>query len=318
MHILVTGATGFVGGYLRQQVLARPEWRLTATTFPDPPPPSADPREHFVFIDLRQTDSVVELFADRRPDAVIHLAAQSHVPTAYGNPWSTLENNIRGQLNLLEACVKLKLKPRFLVIGSGEEYGRDTPEVMPLREDHPLRPENPYSVSKVTQDVLGYQYYISFGIPVVRMRPFNHIGPGQSPRFVLPSFAQQIARIEAGQQEPILRVGNLSPARDFTDVRDVVRAYQQTLVLGEPGEAYNVCSGIGRTVQSLVNCLLDLARIPISVEIDPDRYRPADVPVIFGSGEKLRRITGWKPEIPFEKTVRDVLEEWRQRVRQGG
>ncbi len=316
MHILITGATGFVGGYLRQQIQAHAGWQFTGTTFPDLPLDSANPRERFLYLDLRQADSVHALLADERPDAIIHLAAQSHVPTAYQDPWGTLENNIRGQVNLLEACVALKLKPRFLVIGSGEEYGRDTPDAMPLREEHPLRPENPYSVSKVAQDVLGYQYFISYGIPVIRLRPFNHIGPGQSPKFVLPAFAQQVARIEAGQQEPVLRVGNLSPARDFTDVRDVTRAYILALLHGEAGEVYNVCSGTGRTVQSIVNRLLELAHVPISVEIDPDRYRPADVPVIFGSAEKLRQITNWEPEIPFECTIRDVLEEWRRRVQQ--
>ncbi len=311
MHVLITGATGFVGAHLRRYVLTTTDWMLTGTAFPDMPPTSNNPREQFVALDARDASSVHTLLAELRPDAIIHLAAQSHVPTAYKDPWDTLENNIRGQLHLLEACVKLELRPRFLVIGSGEEYGRDTPDAMPLREAHPLRPENPYSVSKVAQDVLGYQYFISYGIPVVRMRPFNHVGPGQSPRFVLASFAQQVARIEAGLQAPVLRVGNLAPARDFTDVRDVVRAYTLALQHGEPGEAYNVCSGAGRTVQSIVNRLLELARVPISVEIDPERYRPADVPVIFGSAEKLRRATGWEPKIPFEQTVQDVLEEWR-------
>jgi len=318
MHVLITGATGFVGTYLRQQVIATAGWSLVGTTFPDAAPPPTHPREQFIHLDLRQVEEVRALLMNQRPDAIIHLAAQSHVPTAYKDPWGTLENNLRGQLNLLEMCVALELKPRFLVIGSGEEYGRDTPEAMPLREDHPLRPENPYSVSKVAQDVLGYQYFISYGIPVIRMRPFNHVGPGQSPKFVLAAFAQQVARIEAGLQEPVLYVGNLSPARDFTDVRDVVRAYMLALLKGEPGEVYNVCSGTARTIQSLINRLLELARVPISVEVDPERYRPADVPTIFGCAEKLRQATGWEPEIPFEQTVQDVLNDWRGRVQEGG
>ncbi len=315
MHVLITGGTGFVGPYLRRYLLTTTDWQLHATCYPDAPPALFDAaRESFTQLDLRDQAGVHTLLETLRPEAIIHLAGQSHVPTAYKDPWGTLENNIRGQLHLLEACVKLELQPHFLVIGSGEEYGRDTPEAMPLREDHPLRPENPYSVSKVAQDVLGYQYFISYGIPVVRMRPFNHVGPGQSPRFVLAAFAEQVARIEAGLQEPVLRVGNLSPARDFTDVRDVVRAYALALQHGKPGEAYNVCSGTGRTIQSLVNRLLELSTASISVEIDPDRYRPADVPVIFGSAEKLRRATGWEPEIPFERTVQDVLDEWRENV----
>ncbi len=315
MHLLITGATGFVGTHLRDYLLRETDWRITGTAFPDRPPDSCDPRERCVALDARDRESVGALLAEVRPDAIVHLAAQSHVPTAYQDPWGTLENNIRGQLNLLEACVAQELLPRFLVIGSGEEYGRAPESALPLREEQPLRPENPYSVSKVSQDVLGYQYFISYALPTLRVRPFNHVGPGQSPRFVLSAFARQVARIEAGLQEPVLRVGNLSPARDFTDVRDVVRAYHLTLLHGEPGEVYNVCSGTPRTIRSLVDLLRERATVPIEVEVDPERYRPADVPVIYGSAEKLREATGWEPQIPFEQTVEDVLEEWRESVR---
>jgi GDP-4-dehydro-6-deoxy-D-mannose reductase len=314
MHLLITGATGFVGTHLRRYLLDKTDWEITGTAYPHHPPESCDPREHCVYLDACDAEEVHVLLAEVRPDAVIHLAAQSHVPTAYKNPWGTLQNNIQGQLNILETCVDLQLKPRVLAIGSGEEYGRATKDELPLREEHPLRPENPYSVSKVAQDVMGYQYFVSYDIPVMRMRPFNHVGPGQSDRFVLAAFASQVARIEAGEQEPVLRVGNLSPARDFTDVRDVVRAYHLTLEHGEPGEVYNICSGTPRTIQSLVDRLLALSEVEIRVERDPERYRPTDVPIIYGSPEKLRAATGWEPHIPFEQTVADVLEEWRARV----
>ena len=311
MHLLITGATGFVGTHLRRYVLEETDWQITGTAFPDRPPESCHPRERCVALDARDGDRVRALLRELRPDAILHLAAQSHVPTAYDDPWGTLENNIQGQLNLLEACVALDLKPRFVAVGSGEEYGRATEDELPLRETHPLRPENPYSVSKVAQDVLGYQYFRSYELPVVRVRPFNHVGPGQSERFVLSAFASQVARIEAGRQAPVLRVGNLSPARDFTDVRDVVRAYHLLLLDGEPGEVYNISSGQARTIRSLVDQLLALAEVEIVVETDPERYRPADVPVIYGSADKLQAATGWQPEIPFEQTVTDVLEEWR-------
>ncbi len=311
MHLLITGATGFVGTHLRNYLLATTSWRITGTAYPDQPPTSHNPREQFVALDARDAAAVHTLLEATRPDAIIHLAAQSHVPTAYQDPWGTLENNIRGELNLLESCRKLELAPRTLIIGSSEEYGRATADELPLCEDHPLRPENPYSVSKVTQDVLGYQYFRSYGLPIMRLRPFNHVGPGQSPRFVLAAFARQVARIEAGLQEPVLRVGNLSPARDFTDVRDVVRAYHLTLLKGEPGAVYNISSGTARTIQSLVDRLLELAEVEISVEIDEERYRHADVPIIYGSAAKLAAATGWKPEIPFEQTIADVLNEWR-------
>lgn len=316
MHVLITGATGFVGSHLRHYFLEHTDWQLTGTAFPDQPPAPNNPREQCYHLDLCDRKGIETLLHDIRPDAIIHLAAQSHVPTAYKDPWETLKNNILGEVNLLESCVTLDLKPRFLAIGSGEEYGRASAEELPLREDHPLHPENPYSVSKVTQDVLGYQYFISYNIPVICVRPFNHVGPGQSTRFVLPAFAHQVAQIERGLQENILRVGNLEPARDFTDVRDVVRAYHLALLQGTPGEAYNVSSSTARTIQSLVNRLLEMARVPISLEIDPERYRPADVPIVYGSAEKLRRATGWEPQIPFEQTVRDVLEEWREKVKE--
>jgi len=311
MHLLITGATGFVGSHFRRYLREATDWQVTGTAFPDRPPESCHPRERCVALDARDDKQVRALLREIRPDAILHLAAQSHVPTAYKDPWNTLENNIKGQLNLLEACVALELKPRFIAVGSGEEYGRATEDALPLREAHPLRPENPYSVSKVAQDVLGYQYFRSYQIPVMRVRPFNHVGPGQSERFVLPAFASQVARIEAGKQEPVLRVGNLSPARDFTDVRDVVRAYHLLLLHGEPGEVYNISSSQARTIQSLVDQLLALVEVEITVETDPERYRPADVPIVYGSAEKLEAETGWQPEIPFEKTVADVLEEWR-------
>jgi GDP-4-dehydro-6-deoxy-D-mannose reductase len=315
MHILITGATGFVGTHLCRYLLAHTAWHITGTAFPGAPPISDTPRQSFVGLDARDGDAVYALLEATRPDAIVHLAAQAYVPTAYRDPWGTLENNIRGQLNLLEACVKLSLSPRFIVIGSGEEYGRAEVEDLPMREEHPLRPENPYSVSKVAQDVMGYQYFVSYGIPVIRMRPFNHVGPAQSARFVLAAFAEQVAKIEAGLQAPVMRVGNLEPARDFTDVRDVVCAYYLALEKATPGEVYNLASGEPRTIQSLVDALLALAEVPIRIEVDAARYRPADVPVIYGSAEKFKRATGWTPQIPFEQTVCDVLNEWRQRVK---
>jgi GDP-4-dehydro-6-deoxy-D-mannose reductase len=318
MRILITGATGFVGTHLRRYFLAHTDWDITGTSYPDTPPPPDDPqREALHFLDLRDADATRALLAQFPPDYIIHLAAQSHVPTSYKDPWGTLDNNIRGQLNLLEGCKALNLAPRILVIGSGEEYGRASAAELPLTEDHPLRPENPYSVSKVAQDVMGYQYFISFGLPVIRIRPFNHVGPGQLARFVLAAFASQVAAIEAGKQAPVMRVGNLEPARDFTDVRDVVRAYHLALLHGQPGEVYNVASGTPRTIQSLVDQLIALATVPIRVEIDPERYRPADVPIFYGSAVKLEQDTGWKPEISFEQTIQDVLDEWRY-ITKGG
>ncbi len=319
MRVLITGATGFVGKHLRHHLLAhRPDSLVIGTTFPDHAPATApEPRDRLVALDLRDRNATISLMRTVRPEAIVHLAAQSHVPTAYEDPWATLENNILGQLNLLEACLATDLRPRVLVIGSGEEYGRAPESELPLTEDHPLRPENPYSVSKVTQDVMGYQYFISYGIPVVRVRPFNHMGPGQAPRFVLPAFASQIAEIEAGLREPVLHVGNLSPARDFTDVRDVVAAYDLILAHGRAGEVYNVASGRPVTMQALVDRLIDHVGMPVEIRRDPDRYRPTDIPIIYGSAAKLQHDTGWSPQIPLSRTIADVLDEWRAHVTQG-
>lgn len=316
MRVLITGASGFVGAHLRHYLLTHTDWSITGTVYPETPPDSAQiSREYLVALDLRDRAELDALLAQARPDRIVHLAAQSHIPTAYADPWGTLENNIRGQLNLFESCLSLDLKPRILVIGSGEEYGRAPADELPLTESHPLRPENPYSVSKVAQDVMGYQYFISYGLPIMRARPFNHIGPGQSQRFVLPAFASQVAEIETGQREPVLYVGNLTPARDFTDVRDVVRAYHLILDHGRPGDVYNIASGQAHTIQTIVDQLLHMSTTHIEVRIDPDRYRPADIPVIYGSAEKLTRDTAWRPDIPLQQTITDVLKEWRGQTR---
>lgn len=315
IRVLITGATGFVGTHLRKYLLQFTDWMIYGTSFPTPPPESVLPtREKFAQLDLRNQQDTQAYVAEVNPVHIIHLAAQSHVPTAYKDPWGTLQNNIQGQLNLLEACVKLGIKPRTLVIGSSEEYGRAQSDDLPLTEDHPLRPENPYSVSKVTQDMLGYQYFRSYNLPIIRLRPFNHIGPGQSPQFVLPAFASQIARIEAQQAEPVIHVGNLAPARDFTDVRDVVRAYYLALLKGKPGEVYNIASGRAYAMQYLVDQLLSQTDRRIVVAVDAARFRPADTPVVYGSAAFLTQHTGWVPEIPIESTIIDVLNEWRSIV----
>lgn len=317
MRALITGAGGFVGQHLCTYLLTHTDWELLGTSYPEP---VENPRPHtclsLVYLDLRDADSVREAIGSFRPDVIFHLAAQSHVPTSLADPWETLENNMRAQLNVLEGVRRAHPSARVIVIGSNEEYGWPRPEELPLTEESPLRPVNPYAVSKVGQDFLGLQYHLAYGMDVVRLRPFNHTGPGQSPRFVVPSFSRQIARIEAGLQEPVMRVGNLDVARDFTDVRDIVRAYHIAAMQGEAGEVYNLASGVARSVRGILETLLSFTQVPIRVEVDPSLYRPADVPVIYGSAEKFHRRTGWKPHIPWEQTLRDALEYWRQKVRE--
>lgn len=315
MRALITGAGGFVGGHLCEYLLAHTDWQLLGVVYPQPVEAQpAAPRLRLVHADLRDPATVKALIEDAQPDFILHLAAQAFVPTSFADPWDTLENNIRSQLNLLEAIRQAGRETRVLVVGSNEEYGTPAPGELPQTEDSPLRPNNPYAVSKVAQDMLGLQYFLAYGVPVVRVRPFNHTGPGQSPNFVVPAFASQIARIEAGWQEPVMQVGNLEAARDFSDARDIVRGYYLAVTQGEPGEVYNLASGRARTVQEVLDTLLDYSRAEICVERDPARYRPVDVPVVYGSAEKLRRRTGWQVEIPFEQTLRDTLEYWRAQV----
>jgi len=264
--------------------------------------------------DLRDPEGVHALVGEVQPDCIFHLAAQSFVPTSFADPWDTLQTNVRAQLNLLEAVRRSGRDVRVLVVGSTEEYGAPKPDELPLTEESALRPSNPYAVSKVAQDFMGLQYHLAYGLPVVRVRPFNHTGPGQAPRFVVPAFASQIARIEAGLQEPVMKVGNLDAARDFTDVRDIVRAYHLAVEQGEPGDVYNLASGQPQSVRGLLEMLLSYSQVDIRVERDPDRYRPVDVPVVYGSAEKFHRRTGWEPQIPFEQTLRDVLAYWREQI----
>jgi GDP-4-dehydro-6-deoxy-D-mannose reductase len=315
LRALITGAGGFVGGHLCACLLARTDWELMGTVYPhavESQPP--EPRLRLRHADLRDPEGVRALVDEVQPGYIFHLAAQSFVPTSFADPWDTLENNIRSELNLLEAVRRSEREVRILVIGSNEEYGAPKPDELPQTEMAPLRPNNPYAVSKVAQDFLGLQYHLAYGLPVVRVRPFNHTGPGQSPRFVVPAFASQIARIEAGLQEPVIKVGNLDAARDFADVRDIVRAYHLAATQGEPGEVYNLASGQAHTVRELLDTLLSYSQIEIRVETDPDRYRPVDVPVVYGSADKFRQLTGWEPQIPFGQTLQDVLAYWREQV----
>lgn len=313
MNILITGAGGFVGPYLVRHLLERqPGAALHGTLF------AAEQQTIGLTthqLDLRDRAAVEALIDQVRPDQIYHLAGQSSVPRSFDDPWETLETNIRAQLNIFLACLTHGLAPRILVISSAEVYGAATS--MPIREDAPLLPANPYSVSKVTQDMMGLQYFLSHQLPVIRARSFNHFGPGQSERFVAPAFAMQIARIEAGLQDATLRVGSLSDRRDFTDVRDVVRAYTLLMQHGQPGEAYNVASGQAHSIQTLLDTLLAQTTHRIRVQVDTARLRPSRVPVLQGDITRLQQATGWQPQIAFADSLRDILDDCRQRVAKG-
>jgi GDP-4-dehydro-6-deoxy-D-mannose reductase len=310
LRALITGIDGFVGPYLARELRAQTAWELVGLGRHLADDCGCTP----VVADLLDRELVRRVVAEVAPTHVFHLAAQSHVPTSQQDGGATLQNNIAAQVNLLDACRELPAPPRILVVGSGEEYGLVRPDELPIREEQPFRPTNPYAVSKVAQDLLGWQYFHSHGLPVVRVRPFNHHGPGQSDRFVMAAFARQVAEVEVGLRPPVVRVGNLDAQRDFLDVRDVVRAYRLALTQGTPGEVYNIASGVAIRIGDALNRLLALAARPITVEFDPNRLRPSDVPVLVADAGRLRAATGWRPEISFEQSLRDTLDWWRERV----
>jgi GDP-4-dehydro-6-deoxy-D-mannose reductase len=236
------------------------------------------------------------------------------VPSSWRAPAETMSTNITGQTNLFEAIRALGLDPTVQIACSSEEYGLVYPDETPIKETNPLRPLSPYAVSKVGQDFLGYQYFQSYGLKVIRTRGFNHTGPRRGDVFVTSNFAKQLATIEAGLAEPVIRVGNLDAIRDFTDVRDMVRAYWLAVTCGRPGEVYNIATGHGISIRELLDRLIALSGVEVRIETDPDRLRPSDVEILIGDASKFRADTGWEPRIPFDQTLRDVLDYWRGRL----
>ena len=319
MKVLITGITGFVGSHLADYLLAHEgdvevvgicRWRSRRENI-EHLGDSIDLRE----CDLRDAASVMKLLGDVRPERIFHLAAQSYVPTSWNSPGETITTNVIGQVNIFEAMRELELDASIQVAGSSEEYGLVHPHEAPITEDNPLRPLSPYAVSKVAQDTLAYQYFRSYGLKAIRTRAFNHTGPRRGDVFVTSNFAKQIAEIEAGARDPVMFVGDLTPERDFTDVRDIVRAYWLCLEHCEPGEVYNVASGKAYRIQEVLDILLSHSDADIEVREDPARLRPSDVPLLLGDNTKFREATRWEPQIPFEQTARDLLEYWRERVK---
>lgn len=313
MKILITGASGFAGSHLADHLLAQRDHEVWGVSEINQRPHYLNPRLQLAHVDLRLPSAVDDLIAALQPDRLYHLAAQAFVPQSWDDPWETLENNIRAQINIVQACLRQGLtQTRLLVVGSNEEYGRIGVDELPARETTPLRPDSPYGVSKLAQDFLGQAYFLSHQLPIVRVRPFNHIGPRQNARFVAPNFARQIVAIERGESGPVVRVGNLDARRDFTDVRDTMRAYIAALEKGQPGEVYNVASGLSRPIHAILDGLLAHSTVTIKVEIDPTRLRPSDTPNQLGDYSKLKAATGWEPVIPFEQTLKDILDYERQ------
>jgi GDP-4-dehydro-6-deoxy-D-mannose reductase len=318
VRILITGAGGFAGRHLIHHLLQDKEVdgiHILGTIYGDGIRFNV-PHVRYSDVDLRDEQAVASLVKEFQPQYVYHLAAQSSPSRSRKNPWHTLETNIKMQFNLLQACLQLDVAPRILIISSADIYCGTKPTKMPIDESVEFQPTTSYSVSKVTQDMIGLQYYLEYDLPIIRARPFNHIGRGQSLSFVAPDFAMQIAHIEAGLQDAVIEVGNLAAERDFTDVRDTVRAYALLMQKGNAGEAYNIASGKAHSIKYMLDTLLSYTNVPIEVRVDAERLRPIDVPIIVGDYSKLHTVTGWRPTYRFEDTLGNVLDDCRQRVQQ--
>jgi GDP-4-dehydro-6-deoxy-D-mannose reductase len=339
LRVLVTGITGFAGSHMAEFLLKQPDVEIFGiyrrrsrlehieglsdkTYMIEPGVASIQTLQkafqpgkiNIIDCDLMDAFSVHKLIGAVRPDRIFHLAAQSHVPTSWNSPYATLQDNIMGQLNLFEAIREAGIDPLIQIAGSSEEYGLVYPDEVPMKESNPLRPLSPYAVSKVTQEMLAYQYYRSYGMKNIVSRGFNHSGPRRGENFVDSSFARQIALIEKGLQEPVIYVGDLSSKRDFTDVRDMVRAYWLLLEKCKPGEVYNIGSGSTRAVQESLDILLGMSAVKVEVRVDPTRLRPSDVLILWADASKFQEATGWKPTIPYRQTLQDMLDYWRARV----
>jgi len=298
MRALVTGSSGFVGGYLVRHLEENGD-QVTGL-------------DRHSGVDVTDPEAVRQAFAAHRPDAVYHLAAVSHIGASWSAPLDVLRINAEGAFNVLRGALDAGVS-RFLLVGSADEYGIVDEADLPLHEDAPLRPVTPYGASKVAAEFLGLQAHLGDGLPVIRVRAFNHTGAGQGERFLVPGLARRVAQAEAqGAKE--VAVGSLEPVRDFTDVTDVVRAYRLLVADGEPGEVYNVCSGRGWSVGELAERLLRLARHSLELVEDPDLVRPVEVPRLVGDNTRLRTATGWAPRIPIDDTLAAVLDHWRRRL----
>lgn len=316
MRVLITGINGFVGPYLAEHLLAQGHyelWGLTRT--PGRLPPALSGRVGELQADLCDRAAVRQALAAIRPALIFHLAGQAFVPASFDDPAATLQTNIFGALHLFQALIELECAARVLVVGTYEEYGKIDAADLPISEACPLRPANPYGVSKAAQGLLALQYHLSHGLDTVRVRPFTHIGPGQSARFVTAAFARQIARIEQGLQPPMVQVGNLSARRDLTDVRDIARAYALLAEHGEAGAVYNLGAGQAVMIRELLDSLLAVSTAQVEVRSSPELMRPIDMPLVVCDARQLRERTGWAPSMPLRQTLQDILDYWRNVVR---
>ncbi len=318
---LITGINGFVGSHLAEYLLSsHKELEVFGTvhgrTANNDNIKAILPKIKTIECDIVDSHSISTTIREVEPDIVFHLAAQAFVPASWRSPAETLSTNIIGSMNLFEAIRKSSKDTRVQIAGSSEEYGLVLPEETPIKETNQLRPLSPYGVSKAAMDLLGYQYHKSYGLKIVRTRAFNHEGPRRGENYVTSNWAKQLAEIEAGIKEPVIEVGNLESFRDFTDVRDMVKAYYLAATKCKAGEVYNICSGKAYKMKDMLDMIISLSKSKkqIKVRTDPSRLRPSDVELLLGDYSKFAKETGWKPEIPFEKTLKDSVDYWREKI----
>jgi len=304
----VTGAAGFAGGHLLELLSGREDlvaWTRAAAA------PAVTGEARWQAIDLLDRDRVRSALRELRPVQVYHLAGTPHVAESFGDTAKPLAGNVLATHHLFDGLRRAGVSCRVLVSGSATVYASSD---SPLTEQSPLGPASPYAVSKLAQEQLGLRAVTEDGLDVIVARAFNHTGRRQKPSFMASGIARQIALIEHGQLDPILRIGNTAPSRDLSDVRDVVRAYEALMRTGTPGAVYNVASGIGHTVREILDAFLTRCRLEVRVEVDPGRVRRNDVPVLIGDPTRLQQSTGWRPQISFDEMIDDLLEFWRQAI----
>ena len=313
--ILITGISGFAGSFLAEELLKK-DFEIFGTYLLDKSLSNIagiKNKVNLIKLDLLDYEKVSQEIKKIKPEIVFHLAAIAATSQSFNNPSEIFTNNVSAQLNLLEALRLADLNPKILIVSSAEVYGAVSKENLPIDEDTPLLPLNTYAVSKLSQDFLGLQYFLTYKMDITRVRPSNHIGPRQSPNFVVSDFAKKIAEVEKGKADSI-KVGNLETRRDFTDVRDMVKAYALFIDLKTSGEVYNIGSGKSYLISDILDKLIKMSKVPVKVEVDKSLFRPSDNPELVCDSSKLRSLTGWNPQIHIDKTLKDTLEYWREKT----
>lgn len=317
MRVFITGITGPVGSFLADYLLTIPDLEIHAfKRWRSDPRPIAHLRGKITIHegDIDDAFAVDKTIEAIRPDRIFHLAAQSYPSASWDAPIHTMRVNVEGTIHVLEAARRHAPSARIHIAGSSAQYGEVRPDEVPIAETRLMRPVSPYGVSKAAAEMTGIQYFESYGQQVIVTRSFNHVGPRQGDRCSIQTFCQQMAAIEAGQQAPILYVGNLEARRDFTHTRDVARALWALLNQGEPGQVYNLCSGRATRIGDIVDLVIERGRVPVEVHVDPARLRPSDEPILMGDNTKLRAATGWEPTIPMTEIVDELLAYWRAQM----